>query len=89
MVAVLCAVPAGARSSEAAASGGSAQASTGDVVERAEELPPRPLVGTEGFHHADRGRRGELISAFLLSITPSCAGGESGGRDDDAALAFC
>ena len=71
-------MPAGARPSEVVGSPGSAisaQASTGDVVEWAEELPPRGLAGIAGFHRVGRGRRGELISAFLLSVTVSCAAG--------------
>lgn len=77
-----------ARPSEAVGSSGSAQVSAGDIVEWAEELPLRALAGIAGFHRVGRGRRGELMSAFLLLVTPSCIGGESGGRDA-AALAFC
>lgn len=58
-----------------------------DIVQLAEKLPPSVPADITGFHRAGRGRRGELISAFLLSVTPGWSGGESGGGDA-AALAF-
>lgn len=60
--------------SEAAGGGGGAWASAGDVD------------GWSGLSPCGRGRRGELVSAFLLSITPSCASWGGGGSREGGAL---